>query len=223
MTRLTVRSACILAGTCAILLSGPAVAGPPKNWDGLEYRKTKGLDAVYVRPGVQFQPYRNVVLDPVQVAFDKDWDPNRGTRSLSRQFSTDDLQEIKDEMASEFRSVFAERLAKGGYDVVAKTIDDTLRVSAGLADVYINAPDAMEPGRSRTYTVSAGSMTLVMELRDGPTGQLLARVVDHYAGNDSGFAQVTNSVTNRAEFRRAVTAWADRLVRGLDKVSGKAD
>jgi len=30
-------------------------------------------------------------------------------------------------------------------------------------------------------------------------------------------------VTNSAEFRRAVRAWAQRLVKGLDRMNGKAD
>jgi hypothetical protein len=204
-------------------MPGSASAGPPQNWDGLEYRKTKGLDAVYVRPNVEFKVYRNVVLDPVEVAFDRNWDPNRDSRSAAGRLSSKDMQEIKDEMASEFRRIFAEQLAAGGYDVVAGPLEDTLRVSAGLADVYINAPDVMTAGRTRSYTMNAGRMTLVMELRDGPTGQLLARVVDQHVGSETGFAQVTNSVTNSAEFRRAVTAWAKRLVTGLDKVSGKAN
>lgn len=219
----SIRSVCLWVGACVVLASGLAAAAPPETWDGLEYRKTKGIDAVYVRPGVEFKAYRNVLLDPVQVAFDKDWDPNRNTRSVSSRLSADDIQEIRDEMASEFRRIFAEQLAEGGYDVVAKPLDDTLRVSAGLADVYINAPDTMTAGRTYTFTVSAGRMTLVMELRDGPTGQLLARVVDQHAGPETGYAQVTNSVTNSAEFRRAVTAWAKRLVKALDNVSGKAN
>jgi hypothetical protein len=216
-------SAAILATALLSLAPARASESPPQNWDGLEYRKTKGLDAVYVRPGAELKIYRNVVIDPVQVAFDKNWDPNRDTRSLSQRLSPDDLQGIKDEMANEFRRILAEELAAAGWDVVAKPLEDTLRISAGLAAVYINAPDTMSAGRSRTYTMNAGRMTLVMELRDGPTGQLLARVVDRHVGSETGFAQVTNSVTNSAEFRRAVTAWAKRLVTGLDKVSGRTN
>ena len=207
---------------CAMLASGVAFADKlPDTWDGLELRKTKGIDAVYVRPDVDFKVYRNVVIDPVQVAFDKNWKPNRSS-SISGHLSADDLQRLKDDMASEFRRIFAEQLAAGGYDVVAKPLDDTLRISAALADVYINAPDTMSAGRTRTYTMDAGRMTLVMELRDGPTGQLLARVVDRHAGSQAGVAQIASSVSNSAEFRRAITAWAKRLVTGLDKVSGKA-
>jgi hypothetical protein len=71
--------------------------------------------------------------------------------------------------------------------------------------------------------MDAGRMTLVLELRDGPTGQLLARVVDRHVGSQTGFPTVTNSVTNTAEFRRAVTAWAKRLVKALDKVRSSVD
>lgn len=223
MTRVPTRLLKILAVGCLAAATMAGAASPPETWDGLEYRKTKGLDAVYVRPGVEIKVYRNLVLAPVQVAFDKDWDPNRQTRGADRRMSADDMQEIRDDMASEFRRIFGEELAAAGYDVVAKPLDDTLVIAAGLADVYINAPDKMTSGRSHTYTLNAGRMTLVMELRDGPTGQLLGRVVDRYAGKETGYATIANKVTNSAEFRQAVTAWATRLVKGLDSLEGKAD
>jgi hypothetical protein len=207
------------------LLCGATTVGaasPPASWDGLELRKVKGLDAVYVRPGVEFKEYRTLYLDPVEVAFDKDWDPNKDSRSLSSRLSASDIEKIRAEMAAEFQRIFAEQLAKGGYQVVDRPGDDTLQVSAGLADVYINAPDKATAGRSYTFTVSAGRMTLVMELRDGPTAQLLARVVDRHVGRDSGFMSISNGVTNSAEFRRAVQGWADKLVEGLDRVAGQA-
>lgn len=208
----------------ALLCGATAVgaATPPASWDGLELRKVKGLDAVYVRPGVEFKEYRTLYLDPVEVAFDKNWDPNQSSRSLSGRLSASDIEKIRAEMATEFQRIFAERLAKGGYQVVDRPGDDTLQVSAGLANVYINAPDKATAGRTYTFTVSAGRMTLVMELRDGPTAQLLARVVDQHVGRDSGFMSISNGVTNSAEFRRAVQGWADKLVEGLDRVAGQA-
>ena len=199
-----------------------AVAGPPASWDGLELRKVKGLDAVYVRPGVEFKSYRTLYLDPVEVAFDKDWDPNASSRNVSSRLSASDIEKIRAEMATEFQRVFAEQLAKGGYAVVDRPAEDTLQVSAGLADVYINAPDKATAGRSYTFTVNPGRMTLVMELRDGPTAQLLARVVDRHVGRDSGYLSISNGVANSAEFRRAVQGWADKLVQALDRVARQA-
>ncbi len=222
--RTYLRSVGFMAAACLCLWSvAVAAASPPETWDGLERRKTKGVDLVYVRPGVEFTGYRSLVLDPVQVAFDKNWDPNKDARGASARLSAADMQKIRDEMASEFRKIFSRELAAAGYDVVAKPVEDTLQVTAALADVYINAPDKMTAGRSYTYTMNAGRMTLVMELRDGPTGQLLARVVDRYAGSETGYATISNGVTNSAEFRRAVTAWAKRLVKGLNKVEGKGN
>lgn len=213
----------LIAGCAALLAAFAAVADkPPQTWDGLELTKKKGIDLVYVRPNVQFKAYKSVAIDGLEVAFDKNWDPNDSVRSSSRRMTTEDIQTIREDMAGEFRKVFVEELGKGGYTVVEQPNDDTLRVSPGLADVFINAPDRMEPGRITTYTTDAGRMTLVMELRDGPTNQLLARVIDQKVGTQTGFAQVTNSVTNSAEFRRMVRAWAQRLVKGLDKLNGKA-
>jgi hypothetical protein len=216
----------VCAGLAVVLLTATAAMAdkPPQSWDGLELTKRKGLDLVYIRPDVQFKAYKDVMIDRLEVAFDKNWDPNRNVRGTSGRLSTEDMQRIKDNMATEFQKVFVEELGKGGYAVVDKMGDDTLRVSPGLANVYINAPDTSmsTPGRSTTYTTQgAGRMTLVMELRDAPTGQLLARVIDTKAGTDTGWAQVTNSVTNSADFRRAVRAWAQRLVKGLDTVNGK--
>lgn len=211
----------------ALLTATTAMADkPPQTWDGLELTKKKGLDLVYIRPNVQFKAYKDVMIDRLEVAFDKNWDPNRSVKGASGRLSTEDMQKIKDNMATEFQKVFVEELGKGGYAVVDRIGDDTLKVSPGLANVYINAPDTSmsTPGRSTTYTTQgAGRMTLVMELRDAPTGQLLARVLDEKAGTDTGWAQVTNSVTNTADFRRAVRSWAQRLVKGLDKLNGKGD
>ena len=215
----------VVAGLAVALVAATSAMAdkPPATWDGLELTKRKGLDLVYIRPNVQFKAYKDVSIDEVQVAFDKNWDPNESVRSVSRRLSKEDIEKIRADMVTEFRKTFIKELGKGGYSVVDRPGDDTLRVSPGLADVYITAPDRMEAGRVTTYTTDAGRMTLVLELRDGPTDQLLARVIDQKAGTDMGFAQVSNSVTNSAEFRRMVSSWAQRLVKGLDKVNGKTD
>jgi hypothetical protein len=195
---------------------------PAQQWDGLELRPTKDVDALYVRPGVEFKAYKSVTIDPIVVAFDKNWDPNESSRELARRLSPEDIQKLKDDMAGEFRKIFSEELGKGGYSVLEQPAADTLRVMPALTDVYINAPDTLSAGRSYTFTMDPGRMTLVMELRDGPTGQILARVIDKKVGRDTGTLRLTNSVTNSADFRRAVESWATRLRQGLDRLNGKA-
>lgn len=215
----------VIAGLAATLVATSVAwaARPSTTWDGLELTHRKGIDLVYVRPHVQFKAYQAVLIDPVEVAFDRNWDPNAGQRDLSRRFAPADIEKIRGDMATEFRKVFVDELGKAGYRVVEQPAGDTLRVSPALTDVYINAPEKLEPGRITTYTTNAGRMTLVMEMHDGPTGQLLARVVDRKIGTDTRDLQVTNSVTNSAEFRRMMRGWAQRLVQGLDKVNGKGE
>ena len=84
----------------------------------------------------------------------------------------------------------------------------------------INAPDTMSAGRSKTYTTEAAYLRLCM-IRDSPTGQLLARVVDRHSDSGSGSLQWTTSVSNRAEADRAISMWASKLVEALDRLNGK--
>ncbi len=95
MQRFPSMAAWFVVAVAAVLASNAASAAKlPETWDGLVQRKVKGIDAVYVRPDVDFSVYRNIVLDPVQVAFDKNWKPNR-VGSASARLSTSDIERIR--------------------------------------------------------------------------------------------------------------------------------
>jgi hypothetical protein len=218
------------AAACALFLCGCASTTAPvatavpeqSGLDGLESRTVGGFDALFVRPGVDFAAYRAVMIEPLQVTFDDTWDPNRAPRDVSSRLTDSDIQAIKDDMARQFREIFVEELTAGGYRVVEQVGAGTLRIVPEVVDVYINAPDTMSAGRSSSYTMDAGSMTLRLAARDGSTGQLLARVVDEATGIDTGTLRLTNAVTNTAEYRRAVRSWAHWFRGALDRVHGKA-
>ena len=104
-----------------------------------------------------------------------------------------------------------------GDDPEASAVDaDVLRVTAAIVNLYINAPDKMEAGRSRTYVANAGQMTLAIELRDAASGTVLVRAFDAQAGTENGRLQWSSGVFNRAEAERILRGWADRLNRALD-------
>ena len=89
-------------------------------------------------------------------------------------------------------------------------------------DLQITAPDLMTPGMEQTFVASAGSMTLYLELLDGKTGDLIARVIDPEAADDGGMAQVANAVTNLADFDRIVQRWAQLLNAHLASIAPKS-
>ena len=204
------------AAGMALLLASCVTAPPPaRTWDGLELYPQKKFDAVYVKPGASPARYTEIMLDPLEVSFDRNWDPNAGSVAF-RRVDTDRIRQV---LAAEFRKVFTETLAADGkYRIVAESGPDTLHITPRIVDLYINAPGTSltTAGIVRTYTVDPGRMTLAAEFRDGDSGTLLARVVDRREGMDHGEFRITNAVTNLADARRVMTQWAKAIREGLD-------
>jgi len=205
---------------CALALTATA-AETQAQWDGLMRIPSKQFDLVYVRPGASLAGYKRVQLDAVEVAFAKDWDPNRDVRELSRRLSQSDIEALKADLVAEFGKAFKEELGKAGYALVEQSGEGVLRVTARVKDLYINAPDAQGVNRVRSFVADAGHMTLVAELRDAITGQALAHIVDREQGLQIGRVQTSTSVTNSAEVQRIVAAWADALRKEVIEADAK--
>jgi len=195
-----------------------AAAEPPKEWDGLQLTKSKRVDRLYVRPEASLAGYKSVRLERLQVSFDKDWKPN-DSRVGSQRLTASDFENIKNGLADQFAKTFAAELAKGGYKVVTESGDDVLDVTPLVVDLFIAAPDKPTAGRSRSYTADPGRMTLVAELRDSDTGQILARAIDAEAASWGSSFQVASSVSNMAAAQRIIAKWASALRDALDEAN----
>jgi hypothetical protein len=212
----------LLASLAAAVLLATAVVSPTHaaenaTWEGLQKVKSKRLDNAWLLPGADFRGYTKVIIDPLEVAFRKNWerDMNRASRSARARVSAEDADRIRREMGEGFREVLVEDFTRAGYQVVNEPGPDVLRLTPGLVDVWINAPDTMQPGRTYSYTVEAGEATLALEARDSETGQLLGRAVDKRRTGDTGIWTWTTSVTNRAEFTQMFRQWSQILTNGL--------
>ena len=208
-----------LSSTVSVAQSPRAALEEGMSHDGLEKIKVKGIDLAYSRPGASLAGYNKLIIDPVEVAFRKDWDPTRtGSRA---KLDAKERESIRSGVATIVQEEFAKEIGKGGtYQVVTEAGPDVLRLRASIADLYVNAPDTMSPGRSRTYTVSAGEMTLVAELVDSESGQVIARVVDRRESQGTGMMTLTNSVVNRQEASIIASSWARILRKRLDAAHG---
>lgn len=209
-----------LVALAASALAGCATTTAPQGpteWDGLVRQTGTRLGAVFLKPGAQIGAFDSVILAPVSISFASNWDPNRGTRGANR-LSAADIAGIKEDLAGLFQETFRAELERGGFKLVAEPGPQTLRAEAAIIDLFVNAPDAMGPGRTRVYTANPGRMTLVIELRDSVTGEILARAVDQQSGRGTGMWTVTSSVTNTADARRAIGVWASSLRRAMEEV-----
>jgi hypothetical protein len=185
--------------------------GPERTVDGLSRVPSKRVDRVYTAPGVTLAPYRRVMLDPIDVAFKRDWERQHP------EVSPAELARIRSEAAELFQKIFARELAdKGGYALADQPAPDVLRVRASIVDLDIAAPDVPTASTVRRYVVSPGEMTLLAELRDSQSGAILVRAADREKGRQFGNLQIANSVTNSAEAQRAFAMWAGLLRDALD-------
>ena len=114
------------------------------------------------------------------------------------------------------RDTFVKVLDKGGYPEVKAADAGVLRLSVYILDLYVNAPDTMQPGRNRSYSAEAGHMTLGVELHDAVTGTLMARALDRSRSTGSDRITWASGVSNRAEAERLLTGWANKMKDALD-------
>ncbi len=185
-------------------------------FDGLERVQVKGLSAAYRRPGATLSGYKRVRIDPVEIRFDKNWNPTSTGSRLP--LPAADREDIRTGLAKVVREQFVKTLtAKGRYPVVDESGPDVLRLKIYIVNLYVNAPDNPGPGVSRTFVTSAGEMTLFMELFDSESGQILARVVDRQEARQANMIGMANRVTNIGEAEDIAAGWARIMRDALDR------
>jgi len=149
------------------------------------------------------------------VSFKRNWRMNhQGVRAR-------DMERIKSTLSDEFRRVFTKALENGGYPVITQADEHVLLIRPAIIDLDIAAPDTNAGGRSDSFTTSPGTMTLVIELYDSVSNEILARAIDRRRARNVGNIQWTTSGTNRDAARKILGSWANLLVSRLDEVHGK--
>lgn len=206
----------------AMAPAGPLNAAefPQVTHDGLELRTQTARRVVYARPGATLEPYARIALLECHVAFAKDWqrDHNRETTDLGARVSDADLLRIREDLAAEFRRIFTGELQReDGYPLADTGGSDVLVLRPAIIDLEITAPDTGSAGTAHVITRSAGRMTLHLELLDGRTGTIVARILDAQADHQA-FATDVNNVTNRSAADRVLQGWARDLRAALDEL-----
>jgi hypothetical protein len=207
--RATLVAALILAVLSPFLALADSSSSP---FPGLELVPAKNIGALYRRPDVDLTAYNKILIGEPTVQFSKNWDPrNYGTFGLSAA----QLTKIRAELAAMAKGVFTKTLSDGGFEIVTDAGDGVLAITPNIVDVFINAPDVPTAGRSRTYTMDAGSATLALQVNDAVTGTLLAVALDSRRSGTSSM-RWTTSVSNRAAAEQMLKNWAEQLKRELD-------
>jgi hypothetical protein len=205
----------------------PALAAeaelPEVSLEGLELVEKDRRGEIYADPDVDWSVYTEIQLDQATVAFRKNWQRDQN-RYNSFKVRASDMEQIKSGLAELFDEVFSEELSgEGGYTIVDETGDHVMRIEPHIVDLDVYAPDTRTAGVTRSYTESAGRMTLKLFIYDSITGDLIAAASDRREAPRRGYMQWTTSVTNNAEARRMLQHWAQGLRERLDEASGRKD
>ncbi|MGB5487256.1 MAG: DUF3313 family protein [Lysobacterales bacterium] len=189
---------------------------PAVNDEGMELVKDSDLATVYADPGADLSIYNRVMLLDATVAFKKNWkrDQNRGDplRVKDR-----DMVKIQEEVAAIFREVFTKELVDGGYAMADEAGEDVLLVKPAIVDLDVAAPDIQSSTLTRSFSESAGEMTLNLELYDSITNDKIAKATDRKRDYRRGYMEWRTSVSNRSDARRMMTTWAKALRSALDE------
>jgi hypothetical protein len=171
---------------------------------------------------MDLKPYTRFMLDPVEVAYQKD----PGNRRQTGVAGADDNFALTPRQMENLRGGFQEAVVKAltendGYELTTEPGPDVLRISASLVDLVVRVPtDRM--GRQRSFTRSYGLVSVILELRDSESGEILARAGDRRdptRDTTSSLAEVS-PVFVRADTERLFRYWANLLRERLDALRG---
>jgi len=196
-------------------LSAAQEDGSELDIESMQLVEDSNLALVYAQPDIDWGQYSKIYMDEPFVDFKENWqrDQNRDNPG----WITDaDMAKIKIELSSLFMGVFTETLLEGGYELVLETGEDVLLIRPAIIGLDVVAPDKNSTGLSRTYSESAGEMTLYLELYDSVSGEMLAKALDRKVDRKTGYFEWQNRVTNRAAANRILRVWANVLKEGLD-------
>ncbi len=210
---------CLVLALAATTAAAKATL-PAVSHDGLHLMPHTKLRAVYMKPGADLSQYDKIALLATYVAFRKNWQREHNEdESFDQRVSAKQMKEIRDRVSKAFAKEFTKVLStEGGHQVVKDAGDGVLILRPAIINLDVTAPDLMTAGMSETVVASAGSMTLYLELYDGKTQAIIARIIDPEAADNVGIAQVANRVTNTADFDRVLRRWAEILNKHLADV-----
>jgi Protein of unknown function (DUF3313) len=189
--------------------------------EGLSLVRNEKHSVVYVNKAVDWASYRTFQVEQPNVAFRKNWqrDQNMERPSAVGRVTEQDVQRIKSGLSEMLKATLESQLVeKGGLGLTDKVGIDTLILKPSIIKLDVYAPDTLSAGSSKTYVERAGEGTLYLEIFDGVSGDLLARILDYRRARDNGYFEWATRVSNRRDAQRIIDYWADRLVEALDNV-----
>ncbi len=205
--------AAFAVSACAPQPTQPKPSGEV-NIEGLQQVTARNFEAAFVRPGITFADYGKLMVDELELAF-------RTPDREQNQFALGEDQKTRFRAA--MATAFGEELGKlENVEVVTKPGPDVLALHVRVQDIVARAPGRRVGGAGRAGFAleTVGEMTLVMELRDSQSDEVLVRAFDRQAVEGAAMVSGDSMVSTWEGVERLVGRWASRAREGLDRLLG---
>ena len=215
----------------AVIFAG-CTASPPTiqegedaevSFDGLHKIDNARFASSWADPDIDFSRYNKVMPGGAEYEFRA----VRQTGQAGRARSSDTVFWISDEdrarLEEETSAIFAEELENSTrFEVTDTRGDDTIIIRGALHDIISRVPPDMV-GRGEVYLSSVGEATLIIEVVDSMSNEVIFRAAERRAAEPGqGTMGVrSTSVSTWAEVRRLMRRWARTLREGLDSIPGE--
>lgn len=181
--------------------------------DGLQEISSKFFDAAFVRPGVDFGRYRELLVNDSELAFRT---PDRSKQQFP----------LTEEQKERFRQLLDRQFATELGTAKHLRLTDT--PGAETLDLYVRVQDIIATVPPRTVGQASwgnialealGEATLVIELRDSESGEVLAQVFDRRAVEGMAMAQKQSApITRWEDIEKLCARWAATVRARLDVI-----
>ena len=171
---------------------------------------------------MDLRPYTAIMIDPVSVAYQRD---PRGRRRSTGPGDPGGNFALTPNQMENLKSYFGEAVIEalsgdGAYRIVDAPGPDVLRITAELIDLIVRIPTQTTSARGGMAVRSYGEVTIVLEVRDSQSGEILARAADRRdptTNTAQGLVEVQASFV-RSDTRRLFAFWAGLLRQRLDQL-----
>lgn len=180
------------------------------NIEGLQQVPSRNFEVAFVRPGVRFSHYNKLLVNELELAFRT---PDRS----QDQFPLGEDQKTRFRAA--MATAFGDELGKlQNLEVVTEPGPAVLDLNVRVQDIAASSPGRRvgTMGRASFAIETVGEMTLVIELRDSQSEEVLVRVFDRRAFEGAAMLSGEDVISTWEGVGQMVARWAARTREGLD-------
>ena len=183
--------------------------------DGLHRVDNTRMQMVWVKPGLDLSGYDKIRLVGAGIEYRSVKAVGNANRIPGNRTDFPIDADKRQKLEEVVREVFLEELSTSQqFTIVTEEGPDVLEVTGALIDVVSNVPpQAM--GRSDYYLSKLGEASLILEVRDSQSNEIILRAADRQ-GVEPAFVTRSSQAFTINEVKKEVRTWARILKDGLD-------